>query len=143
MLKKESISAAILDERVEESQAKTISITENLIRRKLSGKELKDGILYLYNTYGSITDVVETTGLPYSDVRDNVKFPRLLPELKTMVNNHEVDIKSALKAQDAASEDDGKPDVDIAIKLAQEMSQMSGAQQKTSPRSARTILKNQ
>ena len=70
MLKKERISAAILDERVEESQAKTISITENLIRRKLSGKELKDGILYLYNIYGSIKDVVETTGLPYSDVRD-------------------------------------------------------------------------
>ena len=60
----------------------------------------------------------------------NVKFPRLLPELKKMVNNHEVDIKSALKAQDSATGDDGKPDVDIAIKLAQEMSQMSGAQQK-------------
>ena len=38
--------------RVDEGQAKAISITENLIRRQLSGKELKDGILYLYNLYG-------------------------------------------------------------------------------------------
>ena len=86
-LKRASITAAVLDERVEQREAKAISITENLIRRKLSGRELKDGILYLYNVYGSIKDVVETTGLPYTAVRDYVKYPRLLPELKAMVND--------------------------------------------------------
>ena len=67
-LKKNAISAAILDERVDELQAKTISITENLMRRKLSGKELKDGILYLYKIYGTIKDVVIATGLPQNQV---------------------------------------------------------------------------
>ena len=129
-LKKETISAAILDERVEEREAKAISITENLIRRKLSGKELKDGILYLYNLYGSIKDVVETTGLPYKVVRDYVKYPRLLPELKTMVDDQSIDVNAAIKAQDAATEGHGNPNPEIAIKLAREMASMSGIQRK-------------
>ena len=42
----------ILDERVDEAEAKAISITENLIRQRLSGAELIDGITFLYNKYG-------------------------------------------------------------------------------------------
>lgn len=129
-LKKTSISAAVLDARVDEAQAKTISITENLIRRKLSGKELKDGILYLYNLYGSIRDVVETTGLPRTEVQGYVKFPRLLPELKKMVEEEQVDVNAALKAQDASNDDDGNPDLEVAVKLAQEMASMTGVQRK-------------
>ena len=127
-LKKETITAAVLDERVEEEQAKTISITENLMRRKLSGKELIDGVTYLHNKYGSAKAVAEATGLPSNDVRQYVKYPRLIPKLKKMVDDG-LDIKVALKAQDAATEGDEVNHED-AIKLAQEMPPMSGAQQK-------------
>ena len=127
-LRRDAISAAIMDERVDEGQAKAISITENLIRRQLSGKELKDGILYLYNLYGSIKDVVETTGLPRQKVQDYVKYPRLLPELKQLVDDGTVDINAAVKAQDASNDDDGVPDPEVAIKLAREMAPMSGIQ---------------
>lgn len=130
VLKKDSISAAVLDARVDEAQAKAISITENLIRRQLSGKELKDGILYLYNLYGSVQDVVVATGLPRTKVQDYVKFPRLLPELKKMVDEGAVDVNAALKAQDASNDDEGKPDLTVAVKLAQEMAPMSGVQRK-------------
>lgn len=129
-LKREIIPAAILDERVDEAQAKAISITENLIRRQLSGKELKDGILYLYNIYTSVGDVVKATGLPRTKVQDYVKYPRLLTELKKMVDDGVVDINAAVKAQDAANDDDGIPDAEVAIKLAQEMAQMTGVQRK-------------
>ena len=129
-LKRDFISAAVLDGRVDQSEAKAISITENLIRRQLSGKDLKDGITYLYKHYGSVNDVVEATGLPRTKVRDYVKYPRLLPELKKMVDDETVDINAALKAQDAASNDDGVPDLDVAVKLAQEMAPMSGVQRK-------------
>lgn len=129
-LKREIIPAAILDERVDEAQAKAISITENLIRRQLSGKELKDGILYLYNIYTSVSDVVKATGLPRTKVQDYVKYPRLLTELKKMVDDGVVDINAAVKAQDAANDDDGIPDAEIAVKLAQEMAQMTGVQRK-------------
>lgn len=129
-LNRDSIPAAVLDERVSEEQAKAISITENLIRRQLSGKELKDGILYLYNIYGSVQDVVKTTGLPRTKVQGYVKYPRLLPELKRMVDDGAVDVNAAVKAQDASNNADGVPDPEVAAKLAQEMSPMSNPQRK-------------
>lgn len=130
ILKRGAISAAVLDSRVEEGEAKAISITENLIRRQLSGKELKDGILYLYKLYGSITDVVQTTGLPRSRVQGYVKYPRLLPELKKMVDEEKVDVNAAVRAQDAATDEEGNVDAKTAEKLAKEMASMSGVQRK-------------
>ena len=130
LLKRESIAAAVLDERLSSGEAKAISITENLIRRQLSGAELKNGILYLYNLYGSLKDVVEATGLPYSKVRDNVKYPRLIPELKTLVDEGTVDVNAAVKAQDAASDDHDNVKSADAIILAQAMVPMSGVQRK-------------
>ena len=130
MLNRETISAAVLDSHVGEAEAKTISITENLMRRKLSGKELKDGIFYLYNIYGSVKDVVETTGLPYREVRDYVKYPRLVQQLKDLVDEGKVDVNAALRAQDSATDDDGEVNTKDALVLAQEMASMSGAQRK-------------
>ncbi len=129
-LGKDAISAAVLDQRAPEGEAKAISITENLMRRKLSGKELTDGILFLYNIYGTIKAVVQTTGLPYKDVTDHIKYPRLLPELKRMVDDHEIDINAAVKAQDAAIDYDDEPNLEVAIKLAKEMAPMTGVQRK-------------
>ena len=129
-LRRDVISAAVLNERVDEGQAKAISITENLVRRRLSGKELKDGILFLYNRYGSIQDVVATTGLPREKVRDYVKYPRLLPELKQMVDDGQVDVNAAVKAQDASDDADGIPNTEVAVKLAHEMNPMTGVQRK-------------
>ncbi len=129
MLQKEKITAAVLDERVEGGEAKAISITENLIRRKLSGKELIDGITYLYNIYGSIKSVSEATGLSYEKVRQYVKYPRLIEELKKMVDDGRLDINVALKAQDAASEGN-EVNTEVAIKLAEEMRTMPGVQHK-------------
>ena len=129
-LKRQSIAAAVLDEQVSEEEAKAISITENLIRRQLSGKERKDGILFLYNRYLSVKDVVEATGLPYNTVRDNVKYPRLIRELKEMVDEGTVDVHAAVKAQDAATDQDREVNANDAVTLAREMTSMSGVQRK-------------
>ena len=128
LLRMDSIASAVMDERLDRGQAKAISITENLIRRKLSGKELKDGILYLYNLYGTIKDVVDATGLPRRTVRDSIKYPRLIPELKEMVDHGQVDVNAAVKAQDAATDDLGNVNSRDAIILAQAMEPMSGVQ---------------
>ena len=130
MLERESMAAAILDGRVEEREAKAISITENLIRRRLSGRELKDGILSLYNIYGSINDVWEATGIPKEQIRGYVKYPRLVPELKKLVDDGDVNINTAVKALDASADDGGQPDPQIAVILAKEMEPMSGPQRK-------------
>lgn len=126
-LKKETILAAILDEKVDETTAKVISLSENLIRRDPNRKDLIDVCTVLYKKYGSIKSVAEETGLPAKKVSEYVKYDRLKPELRTLVDNG-VDIKVALRAQDAASVT-GEFNADDAVKLAKEMSQMSGAQQ--------------
>ena len=129
ILKLESITAAVLDERVAEHEAKAISITENLIRRKLSGKDLIDGVTYLHKVYGNAKDVADATGLPYQEVLKYVKYPRLSPELKEMVDTGQVSITVALKSEDAASDANGVVDVEAAVTLAQAMEQMPGTQQ--------------
>ena len=130
LLKKDVISCAILDQRVDHTQAKVISITENLIRRKLSSKETKDGILHLYKLYGSIEDVYEATGLPRASIRGYVKYPRLMPELKQLVDDQEVDVTTALKAQDSSNDEEGNPNPELAGELAREMQRMTGPQRK-------------
>jgi len=130
MLERDSIAAAVIDERVSEAEAKAISITENLIRRKLSGKELIDGVTHLYNKYGNAKTVADTTGLPYPKILEYVKYPRLKNELKTMVDAGDIDVNVALKAQDACSNENSDVNVEEAVRLAREMSLMSGAQRK-------------
>ena len=131
ILKMDAITAAVMDERVGEAEAKAISITENLIRRRLTGPELKDGILFLYNRYGTVKDVARATGISEQRVRENVYYQRLLPELKKMVDDREIDIGVALRANDAASAGDAEnPDPKIAVALAAEMKQMTNVQQR-------------
>ena len=130
LLKRKSITAAILNKRVSEAEAKAISITENQVRRDLSRKELIDAVTTLYNKYGSINDVIEATGLSRKVVQAYVKFPRLLPQLQKMVKDGEVDVNVAVKAQDAATESNSDPNPEIAVKLAQEMAPMPGVQRK-------------
>jgi ParB family chromosome partitioning protein len=129
-LRLKNIRAVVLDEKIDEAKAKSISITENLVRRGLSQKELVDACTSLYKTYGTIKDVVEATGLPGREVSQYVKYDRLIPKLKKMVDRGEVDIKVALRAQDAAAAGGEGADPTEAVKLAKEMASMSGVQQK-------------
>ena len=129
-LGRDSIYAAVLDGRVDEARAKAISITENLIRRKLTGSDLKDGILYLYKIYGSVRDVAAKTGISEPKVRENVKYQRLHHRLQALVDDNEVPINVAVKANDAAIDSEGNVDPDEAEKLAREMMPMSDVQRK-------------
>jgi ParB family chromosome partitioning protein len=127
-LKKDKIMACILDREVDETEAKVISLTENLVRRDLNSRDRIDVCTALYRTYGSVKAVADETGLPYHKVNLYVKFDRLQPALKKLVESNAVDLKTALRAQDAACVT-GKFNEEEAIVLAKELSQMSGAQQ--------------
>jgi ParB family transcriptional regulator, chromosome partitioning protein len=127
-LKKKTIMAVVRSEKVDEGLAKGISVTENVMRVDLTRRELIDACTALYKRYGSVKDVCDATGLPMSKVRDFVKYDRLVPSLKKLVDGGEVDLKAALRAQDAASVF-GKVDEKEAVAFAKEMSGMSGVQQ--------------
>ena len=128
-LEKDTILAAILDDRVDEQTAKVLSVTENLVRRDLNSKDLIDVCTYLFKHYGSIKNVADETGLPYEKVRQYVKYEQLIPEVKPLVDEGTVPLSTALRAQQAASVDsDVNPEE--AVKFAKAMAPMSGAQQK-------------
>jgi ParB family chromosome partitioning protein len=128
-LKRKTILAAILDKRVDETTAKVLSVTENLVRRDLNQKDLIDVCTSLYYKYGSIRAVAEETGLPQTKISQYVKYPQLISELKTMVDKGEVKLETALRAQKAASVK-GDTDVAEAVQFAKEMAPVSGVQQK-------------
>ncbi|MCY3710132.1 MAG: ParB/RepB/Spo0J family partition protein [Caldilineaceae bacterium] len=123
LLKRETILAAILDEQVDEITAKVLSVTENLVRRDLHSNDLIDVCTYLYKHYGSLKAVCEETGLAYGKVSQYVKYDQLMPELKQMVDNGDVKLDTALKAQRAS-----QMNADEAVQFALEMEPMSGAQ---------------
>ena len=127
-LDRETIWAAILDERVDEVTAKVLSVTENLVRRNLHSRDLIDVCTYLYRQYGSLKAVSEETGLSYAKVRQYVKYDQLVPELKRLVDVGEVKLNTALRAQEASSAS-GDVNTGEAVEFALEMEPMSGAQQ--------------
>jgi len=105
------------------------SLTENLLRKGLNQKDLIDACTALFRKYGTAKAVADKTGLRYDDVRAYVKYDRLHPKLKKLVDDGVVKQEVALKAQDAEeSSDKFKPEE--AVKFAKEMASMSGAQRK-------------
>lgn len=127
-LQKSTIMAAILDEQVDEITAKVLSVTENLVRRDLSSRDLIDVCTELYRKYGSVKDVSKETGLPYHKVSKYVKYDQLIPQLRELVDGGEVNVQTALRAQKAAGTG-GEINAIDAVEFAKEMAPMSGAQQ--------------
>lgn len=126
-LNKKTIMAGILDERLDEIDAKVLSVTENLVRRDMPSKDLIDVCTHLYKHYGTVSAVVEETGLSKNKVDQYVKYDRLISDLKEAVDSGEADLKAALRAQDALATE-GEPDPQESVKLAKEMSSMSDVQ---------------
>ena len=129
LLKKKTIRAAIFNKRLDEITAKIFSLTENLLRKQLNTKDLIDACTALHRKYGSAKAIADETGLRYEDVLKYVKYDRLHSKLRKLVDDREVILEVALKAQDAA-ESGGKFKPDEAVKFAKEMARMSGAQRK-------------
>lgn len=127
LLGKSTITASIFDEYVGETEAKVISLTENMVRTDMSTKDCIDVCTWLYNKYGSMSAVSEETGLSQAKVKNYVKGTRLKPALMELVKENGMDIALALKAQDAV-EATGGYDEERAVALANQLSSMSGVQ---------------
>ena len=127
-LGKDTIRATILAGPITIEEAKAMSLTENMVRTDLNSTDLITVCTDLYRTYGSFKTVAERTGLSANKVRQYVKYDRLHPALKALVDNNKVKIPAALRAQEAASIGVDEVNAEDAQKFALEMSSMSGAQ---------------
>lgn len=129
-LGKDTIRATILDGPVTVEEAKAMSLTENMVRTDLNSTDLISVCTDLYRTYGSFKTVAEQTGLSPNKIRQYVRYDRLDPTLKSLVDTGKVDIPTALRAQEAAGVGVDDVNSEDAQKFALEMSSMSGAQRK-------------
>jgi ParB/RepB/Spo0J family partition protein len=122
----ETIRAIVRDAKdIDETDRVALSLTENMIRRDNSQKELIDACTKLYRRYGSIKMVAEETGLAAAIVGQYVKYDQLVPELKQKVDAAQLDMKVALQAQRAATAEDGSVDAVAASKFAEELAPLS------------------
>ena len=129
-LGKDTIRATILAGPIAIEEAKAMSLTENLVRTDLNSTDLITVCTDLYRTYGSFKTVAEQTGLSANKVRQYVRYDRLHPTLKALVDKDKVDIPTALRAQEAASVGVDDVNSEDAQKFALEMASMSGVQAK-------------
>ena len=116
---------------VDDDTKVAISLTENLVRRDNTQKELIDACTKLFRRYGSIKMVADETGLTAAVVSQYVKYDQLIPELKKKVDNAQLDMKVALQAQKAATQADGSVDTQAASKYAAELAPMSDPKRKS------------
>jgi ParB family transcriptional regulator, chromosome partitioning protein len=135
-LGRDKIMAVILGERVDNDVAKAISLTENMVRQDISTNDYIDACTALYRRYGSIKAVADELGLPPNKVSQYVKYDQLTPKMKEMVDEAKVDLKTAIRAQKAATDDSGDVDEEAAVVLAQEMKGLSNLQQRNVEKAA-------
>ena len=122
-----TIKAVILEAPVDEMDSKIISLTENLVRRDLNRKEKIDACTDLYKKYGTVIAVCQATGLPRREVTQYVRYEGLSPKVKDLVDDANVSIDAALRAQRAAEAQGGDADSveATAVMLATEMEPMT------------------
>lgn len=122
-----SALCAVLRRAPDETTARVLSLSENLVRRELESLDLIDACTFLYQKYGSIKAVSQELGLPYARVRAFVKFERLRPELKCPVKAGELDVKAALRIEDYLGQE--SPEPEVICELVRELACMTNAQQ--------------
>lgn len=121
-----TIRAIVTDsENLDDDSRVAISLTENLVRRDNTQKELIDACTKLFKRYLSVKMVADETGLSPQVVSQYVKYDQLIPALKAKVDGAQIDMKVALQAQKAATGTDGAVDPAAAEKFAAELTPMS------------------
>lgn len=125
-----AITAKILPSKPTEVVAKAISLSENVMREKLTASDIKDSIIMLYHRCdASARTISKTLGIPYWLVLDTLKYEALPNELKKMVDEG-MEVEIAKKAVDASTMPDGTVDVQKAVALAPELKMLVPSQMK-------------
>jgi ParB family chromosome partitioning protein len=122
-----TILAAILANSVDDATAKALSLSENVVRKDLNRKDVIDACTALYKKYGDAKAVAEELGIAYHRVATNIKYDRLNPELRALVDSGEVEVGTALRVQDAVNGAEERLDVD---RIARNVSRLTRAQQR-------------
>jgi len=114
----EEIPANVLSTPPDAVEAKAISFSENFMRRDLTRAEKRDACIIFHRRYRTMKAASKALGIPYTEVREYVKYDRLDNELKKLVDDGTVKVDEALQAQDISEGPDGSIAVEEAKRVA-------------------------
>ena len=97
------IQAGVIDRVLTFDEGTAVSANENVHQLQMSRPDLVDLCERLYIRYGTMKAVADKTKVPYHVVRKYVRLARLDDKLRKMVENREVELDIAVKAQDATA----------------------------------------
>lgn len=104
-LGRDAIKAGIIDRILSEEEGIAISGNENIHQLDMARTDLIDLCEQLYLRYGTLKAVWEKTRLPIEVVRKYVRYSRLEPTIKNLVDNEALNVDLAIKAQEASTVD--------------------------------------
>lgn len=132
------IPARMLSIQPTETEAKAISLSENIIRAPLASSDLKDSIMLLYTRCGASGGAISRTlGIPYPIVLSVIKYEGLPSALKKEVDEGKADVDLAKRATGATLRSDGTVDEEKAVRMTAIMKTLMPEQQKTLTKTAR------
>ena len=120
VLQRETIRAGIIDRVLDEDEGLAISGNENVHQLDMTRTDLIDLCEQLYLRFGTITAVCDKTKLPRKIVTKYVRYSRLEPPIKSLVDNEALPVDIAIKAQDASTLD-GLFNEDRALELIEKL----------------------
>lgn len=105
VLRRDKIIAGIIDRVLSNDEGLALSGNENVHQLDMTRTDLIDLCEQLFLRYGTIKAVWEKTRLPMDVVRKYVRYSRLEPSIKNLVDHEALPVDLAVKAQDASTVD--------------------------------------
>ena len=125
VLKLPTIRAHVVDQYINEYDAKMISLVENVARKDMKKADLMDAVQFFMERYHSTLVVAEELGLHPNTVRKYIHAARLPEEILADVRKNEYKLGNALKALQALGNDETSVDVSMLREIALEMEKLS------------------
>lgn len=124
----ETIKARVIGQKLNEFDAKILSLTENWERLGLSTTDERDVCLILYRRYKSVDKIVSDTKLSASKIHHYLRWDSLPKPLQELVDNGELKLDAAYRAKKALEATGEADDNDKVIEVAKELNPMSNQQ---------------
>jgi ParB family transcriptional regulator, chromosome partitioning protein len=125
LLNLSTIKAYVIEQDLDEFQAKRLSIVENAARKDMKHADYVDSVEIFMNRYGTTKAVAEELGLSVDTVRKYLTIGRLPQETKDAVKEGTISVSNAIKALDALGGDESVVDAKVLQETAEEIQKLS------------------
>ena len=130
ILKKDTIQAYVINNNIDEFDAKKLSFIENAARKDMKRADYVDTVQIFMDKYNSTQTVAEELGLHVNTVRKYINIGRLPTEIQQDIHDKKYSVVNAIKALKALGDDESTVDIEMLRETAIEMRRLSPPAQK-------------